>query len=150
LEILIRLDTIGRNIDKALHRSTREIHLAGMGLKESLLILTWADANHEFLSDYADAHVTLEKKDKAAKHLLLGHVGMIFQRLTNSLGETFVVRHVGPCRLTDWAFSRRRALAARAETLRTAEYYQRIKSATRKPVGCNALLDGGQATRGSA
>ncbi len=47
-------------------------------------------------------------------------------------------------RLTDWAFSCRRALAANAETPKTWAYYQTIKLATRKPVSCNALLGGGR------
>ena len=49
--------------------------------------------------------------------------------------------------LTDWAFSCRRALAAKAETPKTPAYYQTIKLATRKPAGCNALLGGGRIRR---
>src|SRR5262245_53082292 len=76
-------------------------------------ICSGAHANHQFISDDANAHVPVNEKGKAAEHLLLRDVRTILKRLADAFSQTFVVRHsCDSCRPT----SGRSAAAARDAT----------------------------------
>jgi hypothetical protein len=89
----LSLQAVGLNRDEAAHRSTGEVHRAGVRSGERFLLARWIETHDQFVAVYAAAHVAADHECQPAEHLSLADVGSLGQECANTGGKSIVVCH---------------------------------------------------------